>query len=955
MNNPFAAFQTCRNETLCVLFKKIALLWTICMLPLISSVAQELTIFVTGDVRDAFLKTPLPEARLTLLAADSVTVIQDSVPLSLQKDEKGVPTRARYSIKLHTAGNYLLHASLDGYTEVWQHLPLADITELTVWSVDPLELKRERKTNLDEVSVTATRVKMYYRGDTLVYNADAFNLPDGSMLDDLIRQLPGVTMNKQGEIFVNGRKVDELQLESRKFFQGNSKVLMENLPYYVVKEVQVYEQESDRDRALGTHIDSKSYVMDVKLKREYSYGFMANVEAAGGTEDRYLTRGFLLGFTKSLRLTLYGNVNNVNEERRMNGESHWKPQDMPLSLLTTRSVAGEMDYQSEDETVKDNLLVEYASTEEDIQKRQRKELFLEGSTPRSVLNASSLNKGKKVSARNELTLSKPNSYYAKVKTDLEYKKYSGQNSSLSEEYGDTLLTRLRESGISSGHLWNGHVGLENNLKVGKVHVASLLTNLTYKQDKTEQARKYSFEAPSPSGQYNADDISHSSTELDITGMHCFMMKKRSRFYLWETVNIMGERAHDWLYHPDTLFLPSQLDALASLTDPRNSYTSRLNRQRSRTQLTFQKSEILKPDSMMTLGYPYERWDCNYTFTYTHQSLDYQRGVLDTLAKRSGLQRYASVKYRFFPKGTYNHDLQFNVSNHFGDVSLYDRISYQDDATPMVVKLGNPELKGNWGTTLKADYYSRTRARGRKYQRILHVGTSAEYRHRDISQSVTYNPQTTVYTYRPVNVHGNYHVEVKMDFTRLLDRQNRWTWQSNLTARLDHSVDHVLFEDQTESCENAVNTLTLHENTYLQYERGPLSLRATGDADWRHSEGRMRDFSTLNAIDWQYGLSGRYTLPRLKTTFSADMKMYSRRGYGSSTLNTDDFVLNASLSQPFLKGKLIARVEAFDLLHQLSSTQYTVNAQGRTETWYRSLPHYVMLHLVYHWNKNPKKQ
>ena len=84
-------------------------------------------------------------------------------------------------------------------------------------------------------------------------------------------------------------------------------------------------------------------------------------------------------------------------------------------------------------------------------------------------------------------------------------------------------------------------------------------------------------------------------------------------------------------------------------------------------------------------------------------------------------------------------------------------------------------------------------------------------------------------------------------------------------------------------------------------------------------------------------------------------MFSRRGYGSSALNTDDFVVNASISQPFLKGKLIARIEAFDLFHQLSSTQYEVNAQGRTETWYRSLPHYVMAHLVYHWNKNPKKK
>ena len=117
---------------------------------------------------------------------------------------------------------------------------------------------------------------------------------------------------------------------------------------------------------------------------------------------------------------------------------------------------------------------------------------------------------------------------------------------------------------------------------------------------------------------------------------------------------------------------------------------------------------------------------------------------------------------------------------------------------------------------------------------------------------------------------------------------------------------------------------------------------------------MYDFETLSAFDFQYGLSARYTLPRLNTTLSADGNMYSRRGYGSSELNTNDFVLNASISQPFLKGKLIARIEAFDLLHQLSNTQNAINAQGRTETWYRSLPHYVMMHVVYHWSKNPKK-
>ena len=171
----------------------------------------------------------------------------------------------------------------------------------------------------------------------------------------------------------------------------------------------------------------------------------------------------------------------------------------------------------------------------------------------------------------------------------------------------------------------------------------------------------------------------------------------------------------------------------------------------------------------------------------------------------------------------------------------------------------------------------------------------------------------------------------------------------------------MLADETESHVNAVNTLTLHDGAYIQYHKTALNIRATGDIRWRHSEGKMYDFKTLNAIDFQYGISARYTTPRLwkssgeGLTLSADGNMYSRRGYGSSELNTDDFVLNASISQPFFKGKLIARIEAFDLLHQLSNTQYTVNAQGRTETWYRSLPHYVMAHLVYHWNKNPKKK
>ena len=239
--------------------------------------------------------------------------------------------------------------------------------------------------------------------------------------------------------------------------------------------------------------------------------------------------------------------------------------------------------------------------------------------------------------------------------------------------------------------------------------------------------------------------------------------------------------------------------------------------------------------------------------------------------------------------------------------------------------------------------------------MYHVATSFKYLHQAIGQAVTYAPTTGVYTYRPENVSGNYIATAKMDFSQNLDEKRYWELKANADANYNHSVDHTMLAGETMSHLNQVNTLTLHNGTSVQYDRNKLNLRATGDISWRHSEGKMLDFDVLNAFDYQYGLSGRYTIPGINMTVSADANMYSRRGYGSSDFNTDDFVLNASLSQPFLKGKLIARIEAFDLLHQLSNTQYAVNAQGRTITWYRSLPHYAMLHLVYHWNKNPKKK
>ncbi|MDE7118102.1 MAG: hypothetical protein K2O61_05620, partial [Bacteroidaceae bacterium] len=165
---------------------------------------------------------------------------------------------------------------------------------------------------LDDMEVTATKVKMFYRGDTIVYNADAFNVANGSMLSALIRQMPGTELRRNGEIFVNGRKVDNLLLNGKDFFRGNNKLMLENLPYYTVKEIKVYEQMPEKAVVLHDDKAEKDFVMDVNLKKEYSTGYMANVEVGAGTEDAYLARLFGLCFTDGSRFAVVGGMNNLN-------------------------------------------------------------------------------------------------------------------------------------------------------------------------------------------------------------------------------------------------------------------------------------------------------------------------------------------------------------------------------------------------------------------------------------------------------------------------------------------------------------------------------------------------------------------------------------------------------------------------------------------------------------------
>ena len=148
-----------------------------------------------------------------------------------------------------------------------------------------VSLKRKAKV-LSEATVTASKVMLVNKGDTIVYNADYFQLAEGSMLDELVSRLPGVKLESGGRITVNGNFVSSLLINGKDFFKGDVSVAMENLPAYMVNKVKVYQKTPDnayitRDSCKAQVSDP--WVIDVNLKRDYAQGWTANAEAGYGT------------------------------------------------------------------------------------------------------------------------------------------------------------------------------------------------------------------------------------------------------------------------------------------------------------------------------------------------------------------------------------------------------------------------------------------------------------------------------------------------------------------------------------------------------------------------------------------------------------------------------------------------------------------------------------------------
>ena len=217
--------------------------------------------------------------------------------------------QGRFTFHVTATGTYMLKATYLGYQEVRREVMKVGGSNVSLGDL----VMETSAMQLEEAIVTANIPKMVIRDDTVVYNADAFRVPEGSVIESLVEALPGAKIDDNGGITINGKTVKKFKMDGRDFMTGNNDAVMKNLPSYVVDQVKAYEEKSDLSRLTGLDDGNDDFVLEFVTKRSARNGLQMNPDLGIGTDHRYGIRVTAMKPFGPMRYTFMGNANNVND------------------------------------------------------------------------------------------------------------------------------------------------------------------------------------------------------------------------------------------------------------------------------------------------------------------------------------------------------------------------------------------------------------------------------------------------------------------------------------------------------------------------------------------------------------------------------------------------------------------------------------------------------------------
>ncbi|MDE6290425.1 MAG: hypothetical protein K2M16_02730, partial [Muribaculaceae bacterium] len=692
-------------------------------------------ISVSGGVYDRMTTKYVLHAKVEVLTPDSTVIKEkDAYSKGYYNDGSSIE-RGDYKIEIPRSGTpYIMRVSKEGYDTLYQTLDLSGLGrrehELHLPPVYLTPVRENPAVELEELVVKTSKIKFYHKGDTIVYNADAFMLPEGSTLDALIAKLPGVEIRDGGKIYVNGRYVESLLLNGKDFFKGNQDVLRQNLGAYAVKDIAVYDKYGHMSRLLDTKLDDdREYVMDVRLKKDYMGGYMGNAEASYGTDDRYSGRLFAMHFNNNARFALYGNLNNVNNTNRpgeKEGGASGAVGQPGISEVAnggfnymvehprkTWYVTGNMDASYSDRTLHENTFTES---------------FLQRNSYRTLLSESrdrSLN----LSTEHWFRLEKER-YFVYIRPEFRYNRTRASSGSASVEFDRDIQERhdidravidaiytgsqraLREALINRNRFlrrnrsnsYTAHLLTEQAFRIkGTPDAFNVWAEGEYSRDhggsQTDQTIDYGFnglDAPETSSALRRENLVHPSYTAWLKGAGRYLVNNdRTTFSFGYEYRHEQQRrsSQEFLLDTNTSDQEASLPSDAPLApDPANTNSSRLYANTHTVKGSFELRMPMWNDGNLMLSVNPEFHILRRHLLYNAYGIAEGNYIPQTIpvSRTSASFNNSSVRLnlRFSKRASLN--LSYTFSTDYAN--LTDMIDIPNTVDPLNVSHGNPHLK-----------------------------------------------------------------------------------------------------------------------------------------------------------------------------------------------------------------------------------------------------------------------
>ena len=291
-------------------------------------------------------------------------------------------------------------------------------------------------------------------------------------------------------------------------------------------------------------------------------------------------------------------------------------------------------------------------------------------------------------------------------------------------------------------------------------------------------------------------------------------------------------------------------------------------------------------------------------------------------------------------------LRFTYRGRTEQPSMSDLLEVYDDSNPLRITTGNPGLKPSFTQNFNLfynDYFT-------NHQRAIMTFVNFSTTSNSIANKTSYREDGSGGTItRPENVNGNWNGNMGFMFNTAVDSAAFFNINTFTNLGYNHRIGFVSTDMNSESKRSVTNSLNLSERMAASYRNDWLEIELNGSVNYTRSRSELQTNSNLDTWSFAYGGMIGVTAP-WGTSLTTNMNMQSRRGYTDESMNTNELIWNAQLSQSFLKGNaLTISLQLYDILGQQSTVSRTLSALSSSDTEYNAITSYAMLHVIYRLN------